>query len=357
MSAAPLSQPLCRHFGTCGGCTYQDMQAGAYRAFKRERVVHALAGLENAELGDFVEIGPGTRRRAAFKAEKLKGVARIGFHATASHDIVDMQECRLLTPQLLSLVPRLREMMTALLDEGEKAELFVTETANGPDLAIRWGCTLSAPLVTKAAQQAAKLKLARVTANGETLAELAGAFVTFGKARVALPPNGFLQPTQAGQAELQARVAEGVKGSKTVTDLFAGCGTFALVLALEARVHAVEQDRAAIDALAAAARITQGLKPLTTELRDLFKRPLSVPELARFDAVVLDPPRAGAVAQIREIANSRVRRIVYVSCNPASFARDARLLVDGGYRMGRVTQVDQFLWSSHIELLATFKRE
>ncbi|MGB8363678.1 MAG: class I SAM-dependent RNA methyltransferase [Rhizomicrobium sp.] len=357
MSAVPSSGALCRHFGICGGCAWQDMADDAYRIFKRDQVVQALAGLANVQIDEIVEIGPGTRRRAAFKVVKRGGLTQLGFHAAASHDIVDMLECRLLTPSLWALVPRLRAMMAALLDDGEKCELFVTETANGPDLSIQWKRASSPALIAEAARQATALKLARLTANGETLATLAAPMTTFGKARVTLPPGSFLQPTEAGQAVLQARVAASVRGSKTLADLFAGCGTFALVLAQEARVHAVEQDRPSLDALEAAARATQGLKPVTTERRDLFRRPLTTAELARFDAIVLDPPRAGAAAQSRELAKSRVGRIAYVSCNPASFARDARLLVEGGYAIGRVTPVDQFLWSSHIELVAVFKRD
>jgi len=303
-----------------------------------------------------VEVAPGTRRRAAFKAAKSDGAVRLGFHAASSHDIVDMQECRVITPTLFALVAGLRAMMADLLGEGQKAELFVTETQNGADVAIHWSRPLSTAITTAAAHWAQRLKLARLTANGEPLIELAPPIVTFGKAEVTLPRDGFLQPTQAGEAVLQAKVVEGVKNAKAVADLFAGVGTFALVLAQNTRVHAVEAERTALDALAAAARGTPGLKPVTVEKRDLFKVPLGVPELTKFDAVVLDPPRVGALAQAKELAKSKIRRIVYVSCNPQSFARDARVLVDGGYRMGTITPVDQFLWSSHIELVAAFTR-
>jgi 23S rRNA (uracil1939-C5)-methyltransferase len=350
---------LCRHFGTCGGCTYQDMPDDAYRALKTANVVDALArqGFAEAVVGETVEVAPGTRRRAAFKVAKSDGAVRLGFHAAASHDIVDMQECRVITPSLFALVAGLRAMMADLLGEGQKAELFVTETQNGADVAIHWSRPMSTAITTAAAHWAQRLKLARLTANGEPLIELAPPIVTFGKAEVTLPRDGFLQPTQAGEALLQAKVVEGVKNAKTVADLFAGVGTFALVLAQNARVHAVEAERTALDALAAAARGTPGLKPITVEKRDLFKVPLGVLELAKFDAVVLDPPRVGAHAQAKELAKSKIRRIVYASCNPQSFARDARVLVDGGYRMGTITPVDQFLWSSHIELVAAFTRD
>lgn len=350
---------LCRHFGTCGGCTYQDLPDDAYRALKRASIVDALArhGFADPTVDEIVEVAPGTRRRAAFKAAKIGGAVRLGFHAAASHDIVDMQECRVITPSLFALVAGLRAMMVELLDAGQKAELFVTETQNGADVAIRWQRSISTTITTAAAHWAQRLKLARLTANGEPLIELAPPIVTFGNAQVTLPRDGFLQATQEGEAVLQAKVLEGVKTAKAIADLFAGVGTFSLMLAQKARVHAVETEKAALDALAAAARGTSGLKPVTVEKRDLFKVPFSVPELGKFDAVVLDPPRVGANAQAKELAKSKIRRIVYVSCNPQSFARDARTLVDSGYRMGTITPVDQFLWSSHIELVAAFTRD
>lgn len=359
---APLSEPastLCRHFGTCGGCAYQDLPDDAYRALKRSSVVDALAhhGFGDATVEEVAEVKPGTRRRAAFKAAKSSGAVRLGFHAAASHDIVDMQECGVITPSLFALVAGLRAMMTDLLDDGQKAELFVTETQNGADVAIRWSRAITTAITSAAARWAQRLKLARLSANGEPLIELAPPVVTFGTAEVTLPFDAFLQPTQEGEAVLQAKVLAGTKGAKSVVDLFAGAGTFALTLAQSARVHAVEAERPPLDALAASARATSGLKPVTIEKRDLFKVPLGPIELNKFDAVVLDPPRVGANAQAKELAKSKIRRIVYVSCNPQSFARDARTLVDGGYRMGTITPVDQFLWSSHIELVAAFTRD
>lgn len=359
MSIPVSTEQVCRHFGVCGGCAYQDMADETYHALKRDIVVRALAshGLADVTVDEIVAVGPHTRRRAAFKVAKRDGVALLGFHAASSHAIVDMQECRLLTPALWALVPQLRAMMTALLDDGERAELFVTDTADGADVAVKWLRKRNPALVAEIANRLRHSNIARVTANGEVLVELGEPSVSFGNARVRFPSGGFLQPTAEGEAALQAFVLEAAKGCKAVADLFAGCGTFSLMLARAARVHAVEFDRPSLDSLAAAARATQGLKPVTTELRDLFKRPLTVPELSRFDGVVLDPPRAGAPVQARELARSKVRRIVYVSCNPASFARDARILTLEGFRLGSVKPVDQFLWSSHIEVAATFRRD
>jgi len=347
---------LCRHFGLCGGCAHQDMPDDAYRALKRSLVVEALArhGLYDADVADLAAVAPRTRRRAAFKVANNGGAIRLGFHAAASHDIIDMQECRVLAPALFALLERLRAMMAELLADGEMADVAVTLTEGGPDVAMRGRFkSLSAAVL---AQWAARLRLARLSIDGKEIVTPARPSVTFGKVAVIVSPDAFLQPTLEGEAILQENVAAGVKGAKLICDLFSGCGTFALVLAEAARVHAVDAESAQLAALAEGARGTQGLKPVTTEARDLFRRPLAAAELDRFDAIVLDPPRAGAIAQIKEIARSRVRRVAYVSCNPASFARDARLLVAGGYRMGTVMPVDQFLWSSHIELVAAFQR-
>ncbi|HEY1632912.1 MAG TPA: hypothetical protein VGF56_16460 [Rhizomicrobium sp.] len=340
----------CIHFGTCGGCVDQS---DANRLAKREALIRALGGL--GEVADVIAVPPGTRRRANFKAEKKSGGVQIGFHAARSHDIVGMRECLVLTPKLFGLVAGLRAMMEALLADGGKADIDVTETDTGFDVALQGIRAEGTAKRAEIARWAQALKLARVMVGKDVLVEFGAPSVTLGRARVLLAPGAFLQPTREGEAALQAYVRDAAKGAKRIADLFSGCGTFSLVLAEDARVHAVEREGAMVDALAAAARATQGLKPVTTEKRDLFKVPLMARELDDFDTVVLDPPRAGAAAQAAELAKSKVKRVVYVSCDPVSFARDARLLVGGGYRMSPVTPVDQFLWSSHIELAASFR--
>ncbi|HSM96032.1 MAG TPA: hypothetical protein VLT91_08315 [Rhizomicrobium sp.] len=348
----------CRHFGICGGCSFQDMPDDAYRALKRSFVVDALAqeGLEGTEVDSVIEVKPATRRRAVFKAAKRGGAVQIGFHAAQSHAIVDMHECLVITPRLFALDGQMRELFTSLLNDGEDVEAHATDTETGPDIALRWSRKLTPAISAELARWAQKHRIARVTLNGNIATEFATPVVQFGKARVALPPESFLQPTKDGEAALREKVLAGVKNARNIADLFAGCGTFTFPLAEKAKVHAVEVDKPALAAIATAARATQGLKPITTEARDLFKIPLSGDELKAFDAVVLDPPRAGAQAQARALATSPVRRIAYASCNAESFARDARILVDGGYKLGAVTPVDQFLWSSHIELVAAFTR-
>jgi 23S rRNA (uracil1939-C5)-methyltransferase len=351
--------PLCIHFGACGGCSLQDLAPDAYRAGKRAMVVDALAraGVE-AEVLDPVIVPPRSRRRAVFKLGKAGGVLEIGFHAARSHAIIDMRECLVLTPGLFDLAQRLRIALAPLFNEGEKAELHATETLTGFDLAFRSPRKLTPALTAGMAQAAKGLPVARIVFNNEILLENTAPEISFAGARVKLPPHAFLQSTAEGEAELQGRVLAIVGKAKAVADLFAGCGTFALPLAARARVHAVEQDAPALAALAAAARGTAGLKPVTTETRDLFKQPLTPPELKAFDAVVLDPPRAGAEAQAQALAAAKTapRTIAYVSCDAASFARDAAILAAAGFRPGPVTPIDQFLWSSHIELVGSFVR-
>jgi 23S rRNA (uracil1939-C5)-methyltransferase len=329
-----------------------------YRALKRGIVVRALArhGVE-AEVSEIVEAPPGTRRRCVFKIAKRGGAVTIGFHARASHDIVDMHECRVLTPALVALVPRLRAVMGDILRDNDGVEARVTQTDNGFDLLLRWKKPSAPDLVAQLASWAERNGVARIASNNDMLVELAAPVLRVGEVQLRLPPGAFLQPTREGEVFLQSAAVESLSKAKSAVDLFAGCGTFSLALARRMKIHAVELDAAQLAALAAAARAAAGLKPVTAEKRDLFKRPLGARELAAFDAAILDPPRAGAAAQIAELSGSGLRRIAYVSCNPDSFARDARVLMGGGYKIGNVTPVDQFLWSEHIELMACFTRD
>ncbi len=349
---------VCIHFGTCGGCTYQNLSQADYRALKREMVVRALQRqrFENPDVTDVVAVAPGTRRRAVFKIAKQNGEVLAGFHAAKSHAIVDMRECRVLTPGLYGLVAGLRGMMGAILRDGENAEAHATQADNGFDIALRWERKFDPETAAEVARWMKRLDLARVTANGEILCELAAPEIAFAGARIRIPPDCFLQPTREGEGVLQSFVLESLKNAKSVADLFCGIGTFALPLARLVRVQAFDSDRAMVAALSVAARNAPGLKPLAAQARDLFRDPLPPDEWKRFDAAVLDPPRAGALAQVRALAQSSVRRIAYVSCNADTFARDARVLAEGGYEMGTVTPVDQFLWSEHIELVAAFAR-
>ena len=303
-----------------------------------------------------VSVPPHSRRRATLNLRNGGGHACIGFYASRSHELIDVHECHVLRPGLFRLAQGLRELLGPVLGSGNSANLYMLEADNGFDLAIEATLSRGAELSGRVASAVAKLGLLRVTADSDLLYQSGAPEVSFGKARVVLPPNAFLQPTREGEALLQARVAEAMGKAKRIADLFSGCGTFSLPLAERARIHAVDTERPMLEALARATRSTPGLKPVTTESRDLFKRPLAPAELNRFDAVVLDPPRAGALAQVKQLSRSTISRIAYVSCDAASFARDMRILIDGGFRLDGIVGVDQFLWSAHIELAAAFSR-
>jgi 23S rRNA (uracil1939-C5)-methyltransferase len=332
------------------------MPPADYAAIKRAAVQNALmkAGV-TAEVLAPVIVPPRSRRRAVFKIKSLPEGLHIGFHAARSHTVIDMHHCDVLTPGLFALVGHLRQRLEPLFGVGEAAELHVTETETGFDCAFRWRAGLTATLTAELTTALSGLGIARLTMGRDLVFEQAVPAVTLGGVTVALPPNPFLQSTREGEAALQEGVLKIAGKAKAVADLFSGVGTFALPLAVKAKVHAIEQDKPALLALAEAAK-TSGLKPVTTETRDLFKVPLTPAELVPYGAVVLDPPRAGAEAQVRALARSQVPLIAYVSCDAASFAHDAAILVKGGYRPGAVTPIDQFLWSSHIELVAGFKR-
>ncbi len=329
-----------------------------YRALKRDAVVKALArfGLSDVKVEAPLEVPDFSRRRAVFKIRRTEAGVEVGFHAAKSHAIADMRECLVLTPALLKLADVLRGALAPIMNSGESAEAHVTEADNGLDLGFRWARKLTPTLTADIAKAFAGKGIVRILVNSEIVREEAQPIVKLGAASVALPPLSFLQATRQGEQALQARVAELAKGAKNIADLFAGLGTFSLALARHARVHAVEQDAASLSALAAAARNASGLKPITTERRDLFKQPLSAAELKPFDMLVLDPPRAGAEAQVRQAADSALRRIAYVSCDAGSFARDAALLVKAGFRPGPVTPIDQFRYSGHIELVGSFEK-
>jgi 23S rRNA (uracil1939-C5)-methyltransferase len=301
-----------------------------------------------AEVLDPVIVPPRSRRRAMLKWNNGK----IGFHAAQSHSIVDMRECLVLTSGLFDLVQALRQRLAFFK---QPAEIHATETLTGFDLAFRSEQKLVPSLTAALAKAMEGLGVARLVFNNALVLETSAPEVEEGGVRVKLPPQAFLQSTRQGEAALQAKVLEIAGKAKSVADLFSGVGTFALPLARKAKVHAVEQDAAALAALAAAAKGSD-LKPVTTEARELFKLPLAPAELNAYGAVVLDPPRAGAQGQARMLAKSAVPVIAYVSCDAGSFARDAALLIQGGYRIGPVLPIDQFLWSSHIEVVGSFER-
>lgn len=348
---------LCPHFGVCGGCLWQDLDTTTYLARKRELVTTALKthGLVG-EVAEVAPVAPGSRRRAWLKAEKVADRVRIGFHGRSSHVIVDMTRCQILEPGLFACVGGLRERLGPVLRNGDKVGLYLAACTNGIDLALTGPLAQTPAMTAEFARWSGPLGLIRITLNGQLALVLDTPRVALGKVVIAPPPEAFLQPTRAGEAILQRLVSDGLGKAKRIADLFAGCGTFSFNAAERATVHAVESDQAALQALLEGARHGQGLKPITGEVRNLDRLPLGPLELNRFDAVILDPPRAGALPQSENLGASTLKRVVYVSCNPASFARDARRLVAAGFSMGVVQPVDQFLWSDHIETVTVFTR-
>jgi 23S rRNA (uracil1939-C5)-methyltransferase len=350
--------PVCRHFTHCGGCAVQHLRTPTYLAWKRELVAAAFAsrGID-APVGHVATVGPGARRRASFSARRTGRGVVLGFHEAKGVDIVDVQECPVTASAIVRILPGLRRLVEPLMSRRAPGRVVVTLAANGLDVAIEdVPGDPSLEVREFLAQQAAILKLARLTLSGDTLYQATVPAVRFGTANVVLPARSFLQAAPAAEAEMVRLVTQAVGEAKRVVDLFCGMGTFTFPLAQRAPVLAVDGDKSAITALANAANRTPGLKPIETKLRDLFREPLSVKELQGFDAAVFDPPRAGAATQATALAASGVKLIAAVSCAPATLARDARILIDGGFTLERVTPIDQFLYSPHIEAVAVFRR-
>ena len=348
--------PICRYFGVCGGCALQHWRAKNYRAWKRGLVVDALTHERiEAPVGDLVDAHGEGRRRIVLHARRTREGVAVGFMAHRSHTVVAIDHCPVLAPALARAFAIGARIATALATKDKPLDLQFTATEGGLDVDVRGSGPLAAAARSSLAGIAAEERLARLTRHGEIVAQLAEPVLPIGRARVVLPPGAFLQATEAGENALAGIVREAAAGASMIADLFCGVGTFALRFAENARVLAVDSDEAAIGALARAAK-APGLKPLEAVHRDLFRRPLAAAELKGFDAVVLDPPRQGAEAEARALAPSTVPRAIYVSCNPASFARDARVLSAGGYRLAGVSPVDQFRYSPHVELVGVFDR-
>jgi 23S rRNA (uracil1939-C5)-methyltransferase len=347
----------CPHYRTCGGCSLMHASDGFVAGWKTGVVQTALAAQGLASEFRPVATSPAaSRRRATLAGRRTKSGAIVGFHGRASGTITEIPDCRLLHPALIATLPVLRDITLEGASRKGELDLALTLTTGGPDLAVSGGKAMDAGLLRQVARFAEAANLARVTWNGEPAVLRHPPAQRLGRAALVPPAGAFLQATREGEAALVAAMAEATRGAARIADLFAGCGTFALPLAERAEVHAVEGDATMIGALLAGARSAQGLKRVTGEARDLFRRPLPPDELARFDAVVIDPPRAGAEAQCREIARSGLSRVAAVSCNPLSFARDARVLADAGFLLDWVQVVDQFRWSTHVELAALFTR-
>jgi len=352
-------EPICPYYGVCGGCAVQTLPESDYAAWKRGLVVTALAraGLEVpvASLVDAHGLG---RRRATFHArlEQVRAAPRVGFMQARAHTIVDLAFCPILAPAMAGALPAARRIAAILSQAGKPLDVLVTATETGLDLDLRGLGRADEAQRRALVAAAAGLDLARLSNHGEVLVEARAPVLRMGRALLAMPPGAFLQATAEGETALASRVVAGVGEARTIADLFCGVGTFALRLAESASVMAIDSEPHAVAALVRAAAGTAGLRQPRTEVRDLVKRPLSAAELSGVAAVVFDPPRAGAAAQAAEIARSGVPRVVAVSCDPGTFARDAATLVAGGYRMESIVPVDQFRYSAHVELVAVFTR-
>jgi 23S rRNA (uracil1939-C5)-methyltransferase len=352
------AKPICPWFGTCGGCVAQHMSASLYHAWKRGLVVEALEreGVA-AGVGDLVDAHGAGRRRATFHARFPHGQPdEVGFMRARSHDIIAIDNCPLFSPGMAGAIPAAQALSGDLRGLMKPLDIGVAATLDGLDVDLRGSGPLGRNEAQKLARTAEALDLARISNHGEIVIERRPPRVAFGEALARLPPGGFLQATEAGEAWLAEFAEHALADAKRAADLFCGVGAFALRLARGREVFAADADPAAIAALARAAAMTPGLRKLEAETRDLFRRPLRADELAAFDAALIDPPRAGAIEQARALAASTLPLVVSISCNAATFARDARILIDGGFQVASVTPLDQFRFSAHVEIAAVFRR-
>ncbi len=359
VTAAPdRAAPRCSQYGECGGCSLQHLSDDAYAAFKRDHLAMHLsyAGI-TAEIAPTIIAPPQSRRRAIFAAHRANGRVAIGFHGRRSHRIIPITDCAVIRPALQALLPGLHDIAAIAAPPRDALTLAATETLSGIDLAINGASPkLSADVRAQLVQAAGKLGLARLSINGEVAMERTPPILRMGGIDVVPPPGGFLQATQESEDAMVRLVCEALDGVTKAVDLFSGVGTFTLPLAARASVHAVEGEVAGLQALGRAIRKMQGIKPITTEKRDLFRQPLNQIDLSRFDAAVIDPPRAGAEAQTRELALSGIRQVAMVSCNAQTFVRDLKIMLDAGFRLQQLTPIDQFLWSPHLEIVAALRR-
>jgi len=368
--------PPCPNFTKCGDYVIKHLAPAPYAAWKRNLLVAALAyaGLPDAPVGALATVPPGARRRATFFAhrqpqtEKGPGALRLGFQARASHDVIDFDECAALSPALLALLAPLRDLFARILPPGGRAEAMVNQLDGGPDVILRTPGKLPASTRQILGEFAGARGLQRLSWQGlsaagpvgtpETVVSRRPALITFGKAQVLLPPGAFLQATKEGERLLVEAALDAFKDAKVkrIADLFCGAGAFSFPLVTLASVLAIDGDASLVAALRKGADAAGIGNKLATETRDLMKRPLIADDLKKFDAVLFDPPRAGAASQAGRLAASKIPLVVAVSCNPTTFARDAKLLVDGGYRLESALPVDQFLWTPHLEVVGVFRK-
>ena len=350
--------PFCKHFAVCGGCAIQHWETERYRAWKRDIVVETLAQAKlDCEVGQLIDAhGLGRRRITLHARIGTHEVLKVGFAAVHSHDIIPIDRCPILDPGLNGALDAGWAVAERLITIEKPLDIQITAADGGLDVDVRGSGPLPAAMIAAMSGVAEQHRLARLTRHGELVLMRTPPVIAIGTARITLPPGSFLQATIAGEETLAALVTGHCKRAKHIADLFCGVGPFALRLAAKSKISAFDSDAGAIAALQKAATSTSGLKPVKAEARDLFRRPLMPQELRDYDAVVFDPPRQGAQAQAQQLAASKIPVVVAVSCNVATFARDARILVDGGYHIEGVTPVDQFRHTPHVELVARFSK-
>jgi 23S rRNA (uracil1939-C5)-methyltransferase len=356
--SAERVDPFCKYFGKCGGCAIQHWRPENYRAWKRQIVVDTLAhaGIACA-VDDLIDAhGAGRRRITVHARRDADNALHVGFAAAGSHAIVDIEQCPILDPALAGALDVARVLADILKPTNKPLDIQITAASNGLDVDVRGTGPLPTPMIAILSGIAEQYKLTRLTRHGELVLMRTPPAITVGPAQVLLPPGSFLQATTAGEDALGALVVKHAGRSKLIADLFCGVGPFALRLAAKSRVLAFDSEAGAIGALQIAAK-SPGLKPIKAEVRDLFRRPMVPQELRDVDGVVFDPPRQGALAQVTHLVKSKVALVIAVSCNVQTFARDARLLIDGGYRIDSVTPVDQFRHTPHVELVAKFVKK
>jgi len=350
--------PICKHFGACGGCALQHWSLAEYHLWKRALVVQALAQANVvAPVADLIDAHGKGRRRAVLHARRgAHDVLEVGFTAPRAHHIVSIDECPILAPGLAGALRAAWAIAETLKPAGKPLDIQATTTDSGLDIDVRGSGALITEQLVSLARVTEAHKLARLTRHGELVAQRAQPLIQVGRAQVPLPPGAFLQATAEGEETLARLVATHIGNAKRLADMFSGIGTFALRLAERAHVLAADNDDNAVKALQRAAATTSGLKPVEVQQRDLFRRPFMAAEMKNLDAALFDPPRQGADAQARELAKSNVPIVVAVSCDAGTFARDAKTLIEGGYKLAAVTPVDQFRYSYHVEIVAQFQK-
>ncbi len=352
-------EPICPLFKTCGGCSMQHYALEPYRNWKADILKDSLnaRGFEDVPMKPLIGTNAGGRRRAVLAARLMGRRLLFGYHETKSNRIVDVDHCPLLVPQLSALLPKLADFLPLFMKKKGEARISLLATETGIDISLDGVKDIAGgPDYLKAVQMAEDLDLARLTANGDILLERRAPLLQMGSAQVTPPPGAFTQADETAEQAMAELVVDAIRPAKKVIDLFCGSGTFALRLATFAQVWALEGEAGALSALERAWRFGSNLKGIKMERRDLFRRPVLAMEMKKFDALVFDPPRAGARAQAEEIAKSDIKTVVAVSCSPATLARDLRTLVNGGYSLESVTPVDQFLYSPHVECVAVLKK-